>query len=137
MVLLLDRFRSHDIRTLRTVVTQPLARDAGLPWPFDARSHVAAAAGRAVYAIRVDGPADLAGCIEVKVDGEVAYWVAEARRRRGIATAALKELIAAAPEPLFFARIAADNAASRRVAEKVGLPYALAGRAPVTLIEAA
>ncbi|MER6687935.1 GNAT family N-acetyltransferase [Streptomyces minutiscleroticus] len=51
---------------------------------------------------------------------EVTYWIDRAYWGRGIATAALRALLAAVPERPLYARAAADNAASRRVLEKCG-----------------
>ncbi|KAB1143061.1 GNAT family N-acetyltransferase [Streptomyces luteolifulvus] len=51
---------------------------------------------------------------------EVTYWVDRAYWGRGIATAALRGLLAEVPERPLYARAAADNEASRRVLEKCG-----------------
>jgi RimJ/RimL family protein N-acetyltransferase len=51
---------------------------------------------------------------------EVTYWIDRAHWGRGIATAALRALLAAVPERPLYARAAADNTASRRVLEKCG-----------------
>jgi len=51
---------------------------------------------------------------------EVTYWIDRAYWGRGIATAALRALLAAAPERPLYARAAADNAGSLRVLEKCG-----------------
>ncbi|KUO07079.1 GNAT family N-acetyltransferase [Streptomyces sp. DSM 15324] len=51
---------------------------------------------------------------------EVTYWVDRAYWGRGIATAALRALLAEAPERPLYARAAADNARSLRVLEKCG-----------------
>ncbi|WLW56021.1 GNAT family N-acetyltransferase [Streptomyces sp. YU58] len=51
---------------------------------------------------------------------EVTYWVDRAYWGRGIATAALRALLAEVPERPLYARAAADNAGSRRVLEKCG-----------------
>ncbi|MER5180594.1 GNAT family N-acetyltransferase [Streptomyces sp. NPDC002896] len=51
---------------------------------------------------------------------EVTYWIDRAYWGRGIATAALRELLALVPERPLYARAAADNAGSRRVLEKCG-----------------
>ncbi|WP_340381486.1 GNAT family N-acetyltransferase [Streptomyces sp. SS7] len=51
---------------------------------------------------------------------EVTYWVDRAYWGRGIATAALRALLAEAPERPLYARAAADNAGSLRVLEKCG-----------------
>ncbi|OAH11919.1 GNAT family N-acetyltransferase [Streptomyces jeddahensis] len=51
---------------------------------------------------------------------EVTYWIDRAYWGRGIATAALRELLALVPERPLYARAAADNTGSRRVLEKCG-----------------
>jgi RimJ/RimL family protein N-acetyltransferase len=51
---------------------------------------------------------------------EVTYWIDRAYWGRGIATAALRDLLAEVPERPLHARAAADNAGSRRVLEKCG-----------------
>ena len=63
---------------------------------------------------------------------EIGYGVAPARQRRGLATAAVKELIRiarAAPDvSAVVAKTAVVNAASRRVVEKVGFRHSGNGR---------
>jgi len=51
---------------------------------------------------------------------EVTYWVDRAYWGRGVATAALRELLDEVRERPLYARAAADNAGSRRVLEKCG-----------------
>ncbi|MBL3667307.1 GNAT family N-acetyltransferase [Streptomyces sp. M2CJ-2] len=51
---------------------------------------------------------------------EVTYWIDRAYWGRGIATAALRELLAEVTERPLYARAAADNAGSLRVLEKCG-----------------
>ncbi|MBV9110387.1 MAG: GNAT family N-acetyltransferase [Gemmatimonadetes bacterium] len=51
---------------------------------------------------------------------EVAYWYGREHWGKGIATAALRELLAEVHERPLFARVIVDHAASRRVLEKVG-----------------
>ncbi|MET9905688.1 GNAT family N-acetyltransferase [Streptomyces sp. NPDC006476] len=51
---------------------------------------------------------------------EVTYWVDRAYWGRGVATAALRGLLAEVPERPLYARAAADNTGSRRVLEKCG-----------------
>jgi RimJ/RimL family protein N-acetyltransferase len=51
---------------------------------------------------------------------EVTYWIDRAYWGRGIATAALRELVAQVPERPLYARAAADNAGSLRVLQKTG-----------------
>ncbi|MFF5186129.1 GNAT family N-acetyltransferase [Streptomyces sp. NPDC000345] len=51
---------------------------------------------------------------------EVTYWVDRAYWGRGVATAALRALLAEVPERPLYARAAADNAGSLRVLGKCG-----------------
>jgi RimJ/RimL family protein N-acetyltransferase len=51
---------------------------------------------------------------------EVTYWVDRAYWGRGVATAALRALLAEVPERPLYARAAADNTGSLRVLEKCG-----------------
>ncbi|WP_367324084.1 GNAT family N-acetyltransferase [Streptomyces sp. HUAS ZL42] len=51
---------------------------------------------------------------------EVTYWIDRAYWGRGLATTALRGLLAEVPERPLYARAAADNAGSRRVLEKCG-----------------
>ncbi|MGW2639626.1 GNAT family N-acetyltransferase [Streptomyces sp. NPDC001348] len=51
---------------------------------------------------------------------EVTYWIDRAHWGRGLATAALRALLAQVPERPLYARAAADNAGSLRVLRKCG-----------------
>ncbi|MGW0559212.1 GNAT family N-acetyltransferase [Streptomyces sp. NPDC003016] len=53
-------------------------------------------------------------------DLQVTYWIERAHWGRGVATAALRALLALVPQRPLFARAAADNAGSVRVLEKCG-----------------
>ncbi|MFI5758752.1 GNAT family N-acetyltransferase [Streptomyces sp. NPDC051569] len=57
---------------------------------------------------------------------EVTYWIDRAHWGRGIASAALRALLAAVPERPLLARAAADNAGSVRVLRKCG--FTVSGR---------
>ncbi|MEG8280138.1 GNAT family N-acetyltransferase [Streptomyces sp. AHA2] len=51
---------------------------------------------------------------------EVTYWIDRAHWGKGIATAALRALLAEVPERPLYARAASDNAGSLRVLDKCG-----------------
>lgn len=51
---------------------------------------------------------------------EITYWIGQQHWGRGIATAALRELLVLAPERPLHARAVADNTGSIRVLEKCG-----------------
>ncbi|ATL26810.1 GNAT family N-acetyltransferase [Streptomyces formicae] len=59
---------------------------------------------------------------------EVTYWIDRAYWGRGLATAALRELLVLVPERPLYARAAADNAGSLRVLEKCGFRATARGR---------
>ncbi|MDX3752187.1 GNAT family N-acetyltransferase [Streptomyces sp. AK08-02] len=95
----------------------PTDRDA-----FEAHwKRIRAAADILPRTVLVDG--DVVGNVAVygePGEREVTYWIDRAYWGRGIATAALRALIAEEPERPLFARAAADNAGSLRVLEKCG-----------------
>ncbi|MFF3331372.1 GNAT family N-acetyltransferase [Streptomyces sp. NPDC002888] len=59
---------------------------------------------------------------------EVTYWVDRAYWGRGVATAALRELLTEVPERPLYARAAADNEASLRVLQKCGFRVSVTAR---------
>ncbi|MGR6969652.1 GNAT family N-acetyltransferase [Streptomyces cynarae] len=59
---------------------------------------------------------------------EVTYWIDRAYWGRGVATAALRRLLAQVPERPLYARAAADNAGSLRVLEKCGFRESVRAR---------
>ncbi|MFF0451405.1 GNAT family N-acetyltransferase [Streptomyces sp. NPDC004609] len=67
--------------------------------------------GEAVGHVSVFGPPG---------EREVTYWIGREHWGRGVATAALRQLLDAVPERPLHARAAADNAGSIRVLEKCG-----------------
>ncbi|MGW7267672.1 GNAT family N-acetyltransferase [Streptomyces sp. NPDC054842] len=88
---------------------------------FDAHWRRVRASSAVVRTVLADG--DVVGSAAVYGEPgelEVTYWIDRAYWGRGIATAALRALIAAVPERPLHARAAADNAASVRVLEKCG-----------------
>jgi RimJ/RimL family protein N-acetyltransferase len=88
---------------------------------FDAQWARLRSSGDVVRTILADG--DVVGGAAVygePGEREVTYWVDRAYWGRGVATAALRDMLAQVPERPLYARAAADNAASRRVLEKCG-----------------
>nr|WP_145489148.1 MULTISPECIES: GNAT family N-acetyltransferase [Streptomyces] len=59
---------------------------------------------------------------------EVTYWIDRAYWGRGVATAALRALLAEVPERPLYARAAADNTASLRVLAKCGFRESVRAR---------
>ena len=94
----------------------PADRDA-----FDAHWTRVRASSDVVRTVLVDG--DVVGSAALygePGEREVTYWIDRAYWGKGIATAALRDLLAEVPERPLYARVAADNPASRRVLEKCG-----------------
>ncbi|RPF32547.1 GNAT family N-acetyltransferase [Streptomyces sp. TLI_185] len=94
----------------------PADRDA-----FDAHWKRIRASADVLRTVLVDG--DVVGSAAVygePGEREVTYWIERAHWGRGIATAALRELVAQVPERPLYARAAADNAGSLRVLQKCG-----------------
>ncbi|MCX5089413.1 GNAT family N-acetyltransferase [Streptomyces sp. NBC_00365] len=94
----------------------PADRDA-----FDAHWTRVRASSAVLRTILADG--DVVGSAAVygePGEREVTYWIDRAYWGRGIATAALRDLLAVVPERPLYARAASDNAGSRRVLEKCG-----------------
>jgi len=94
----------------------PADRDA-----FDAHWKRIRASSDVLRTVLVDG--DVVGSAAVygePGEREVTYWIDRAYWGKGIATAALRDLLAVVPERPLHARVAADNAGSRRVLEKCG-----------------
>ena len=94
----------------------PADRDA-----FDAHWRKIRASSAVLRAVLADG--DVVGSAAVygePGEREVTYWVDRAYWGRGVATAALRALLAEVPERPLYARAAADNAGSLRVLAKCG-----------------
>ncbi|MGW1951642.1 GNAT family N-acetyltransferase [Streptomyces sp. NPDC001920] len=94
----------------------PADRDA-----FDAHWRRIRSSSAVLRTILADG--DVVGSAAVygePGEREVTYWVDRAYWGRGVATAALRELLAEVPERPLYARAAADNAGSLRVLRKCG-----------------
>ena len=111
-----------------TLVPSPYRREHAEAWLAAAPER--ARAGEAVSLLAVEGDGRLAGSfslMELDHDrgyGEIGYWVAPWARGRGVATRAVGLLHGWAVEQLGMRRLEilthADNAASRRVAERCG-----------------
>ncbi len=105
------------LRMAAFTAKDPADRDA-----FDAHwSRIRSSPDVVLRTVLVDG--DVVGSASVYGDPgerEVTYWIDRAYWGRGIATRALKALLAEVPERPLHARAAADNAGSRRVLEKCG-----------------
>ncbi|MFF4498950.1 GNAT family N-acetyltransferase [Streptomyces sp. NPDC001401] len=94
----------------------PADRDA-----FEALWKRIRASGDVARTVLADG--DVVGSAAVygePGEREVTYWVDRTYWGRGVATAALRELLAEVRERPLYARAAADNAGSLRVLEKCG-----------------
>ena len=112
--------QTNDPESLRMAAftpKDPTDRDA-----FDAHwKRIRASSDTLNRTILADG--DVVGSVAVygePDEREVTYWIDRAYWGKGIATAALRDLLAEVPERPLYARVAADNPASRRVLEKCG-----------------
>ncbi len=107
----------ESLRMAAFTAQDPTDRDA-----FDAHwKRIRAASDVLPRTVLVDG--DVVGSAAVYGEPgsrEVTYWIDRSYWGRGIATAALRALLAAVPERPLHARAAADNAGSLRVLEKCG-----------------
>jgi RimJ/RimL family protein N-acetyltransferase len=102
------------------VPKDPADRDA-----FEAHWQRIRSSADVVRTVLADG--DVVGSAAVYgVPGEreVTYWVDRAYWGRGVATTALRHLLAEVPERPLYARAAADNEGSLRVLEKCGFQEA-------------
>ena len=76
-----------------------------------------------VLVLTVVGDGDVVGNVGVfglPGEREITYWIGQAYWGRGVATAAVRELLGVVPERPLRARAAADNRGSIRVLEKCG-----------------
>jgi len=106
----------ESLRMAAFTAEDPADRDA-----FEAHWERVRASSALVRTVLVDG--DVVGSAAVYGpvgEREVTYWIDRAYWGRGIATAALRALLAAVPERPLSARAAADNGGSLRVLEKCG-----------------
>ncbi|WP_327405006.1 GNAT family N-acetyltransferase [Streptomyces sp. NBC_01288] len=107
----------ESVRMAAFTAKDPTDRDA-----FDAHwKRIRALPGVLNRTVLADG--DVVGNMAVygePDEREVTYWIDRAYWGKGIATAALRDLLAEAPERPVYARVAADNEGSRRVLEKCG-----------------
>jgi RimJ/RimL family protein N-acetyltransferase len=106
------------------VPKDPADRDA-----FEAHWQRIRSSADVVRTVLADG--DVVGSAAVYgVPGEreVTYWVDRAYWGRGVATTALRHLLAEVPERPLYARAAADNEGSLRVLEKCGFQEAARAR---------
>ncbi|MGV9250216.1 GNAT family N-acetyltransferase [Streptomyces sp. NPDC003697] len=106
------------------------AADPGDRGAFDAQwARLRSSPGVLPRTILADG--DVVGSVAVygePGEREVTYWVDRAYWGRGIATAALRALLAEVPERPLYARAAGDNTGSLRVLEKCGFHPAARAR---------
>ncbi|WP_030251881.1 MULTISPECIES: GNAT family N-acetyltransferase [unclassified Streptomyces] len=102
----------------------PSDRDA-----FDAHWAKIRSSSAEVRTVLADG--DVVGSTAVygePGEREVTYWIDRAYWGKGIATAALRALLAEVPERPLYARAASDNAGSLRVLEKCGFDAVASAR---------
>ena len=107
-----------------------LPREPGDRAAFDAHwARIGPDPETGTWVIEADGR--FAGyAISFLVEGErqVGYWIDRSQWGRGIATAALRELLRLIPDRPLWGSTAADNRASQRVLEKAGFVHVRTGR---------
>ncbi|MBL1106316.1 GNAT family N-acetyltransferase [Streptomyces sp. 5-8] len=129
MEIALRGVQDNDLPVFRRQMTDPEAvrmaafapADLGDPGAFAAYWGRLRDTTHVLRTVLADGTvAGNAAVYGVAGEREVTYWIDRAYWGRGVATAALRALLAEVPERPLYARAAADNAASLRVLEKCG-----------------
>jgi RimJ/RimL family protein N-acetyltransferase len=105
------------VRMAAFTAADPGDRDA-----FDAHlSRLRSSASVSIRTVEADGAfAGTVAAFTLGGEREVTYWIRRELWNRGIATAALRLLVAAEPVRPLHARVAADNIGSRRVLDRAG-----------------
>ncbi|MEU4133698.1 GNAT family N-acetyltransferase [Streptomyces wuyuanensis] len=131
----LREVRTGDLDVFFTLMQDPTARrmaaftaeDPGDRARFDAHWERILHTGDVNRTVLVDGAvAGHAAVYGPPGEREVTYWIDRVHWGRGVATAALRELLQLVPERPLHARAAADNAGSLRVLAKCG--FTVTGR---------
>ncbi|MEU2064463.1 GNAT family N-acetyltransferase [Streptomyces sp. NPDC013455] len=129
MEIVLRAVQDGDLPVFFRQMTDPVAvrmaafgpEDNGDRAAFDAWWHRIRASDAVPRTVLADGRVVGSTAVYGEAGGrEVTYWIDRACWGRGVATAALRALLAEVPERPLYARAAADNTASLRVLEKCG-----------------
>ena len=113
----LRRLEQRDMYKLQSIVKQQIAQKSNLSWPFDRAAATSFIQDYNTWGIWINGQV-LAGAIEVKPDLETAYFVAEQFQNKGIATAAVKQIMKVYSDRQLWCVVNPSNVASMRVAQK-------------------
>jgi RimJ/RimL family protein N-acetyltransferase len=105
---------------LTTTVDKETADISNIQWPFNKQAALSFINDYNTWGIWLNGSI-IAGAIEVKSDGETAYFVAINYRNQGIATEAVKQIREIYSDSQLHCVINPKNASSLKVAQKAGM----------------
>ena len=120
MVIKLKKLTPKDVFKLTTTVDKETADISNIQWPFNKQAALSFINDYNTWGIRLNGSI-IAGAIEVKSDGETAYFVAINYRNQGIATEAVKQIREIYSDSQLHCVINPKNASSLKVAQKAGM----------------
>jgi|TARA_B100001248_G_scaffold262313_1_gene257471 RimJ/RimL family protein N-acetyltransferase len=120
MVIELKRLTPKDVFKLTTTVDKETADISNIQWPFNKQAALSFINDYNTWGIWLNGSI-IAGAIEVKSDGETAYFVAINYRNQGIATEAVKQIREIYSDSQLHCVINPKNASSLKVAQKAGM----------------
>ena len=120
MVIKLKKLTPKDVFKLTTTVDKETADISNIQWPFNKQAALSFINDYNTWGIWLNGSI-IAGAIEVKSDGETAYFVAINYRNQGIATEAVKQIREIYSDSQLHCVINPKNASSLKVAQKAGM----------------
>lgn len=120
MNITLSRLSTKDIFQLTACLDKDTAQQAELQWPFHKAAALSFINDYNTWGIWLNGSI-LAGAIEVKSNGETAYFVGKNYRNNNIASIAVQKIIDIFHDQQLYALISSKNPASLRVAQKSGI----------------
>lgn len=120
MVIKLKRLTPKDVFKLIPTVDKETADISNIQWPFNKQAALSFINDYNTWGIWLNGSI-IAGAVEVKSDGETAYFVAINYRNQGIATEAVKQIREIHTDSQLHCVINPINAASLKVAQKSGI----------------
>lgn len=120
MVIKLKKLTPKDVFKLITTVDKETADISNIQWPFNKQAALSFINDYNTWGIWLNGSI-IAGAVEVKNDGETAYFVAKNHRNQGIATEAVKQIRKIYTDSQLHCVINPVNTASLKVAQKSGI----------------